>query len=309
MVLLIAPGTSVVELNLPDWTSSQHTWIAWDGTEWDLSHGLSGLALQSGVRGLKDPPITRWKTQSPAVSGSIFRGVVTDEREIFWPIKVFANSGSNDWIVHNSRFWRTLDPNRTGQWVVTQPNGTRRTLTCRFTGLDDDSDDISPELVGFCVYGINLVAEQPYWVGETTTRIFENVTGQNFYGGSGGGGFGPPFYLSSGTTLASASTSNPGDVPVSPVWRINGPSTDCTVIVDGHTIAFPMSIGAGHWVELDTAPTSQVALDDLGVDRTAELGAVDFAEIRPGDNVPLTVSMTGGGSVSMKLTAAYRRAM
>jgi hypothetical protein len=306
MVLLYAPGFSGEQPVAPKWTSCQHTWVAWDGSEWDLSHGASGIKLMAGTRGLMDAPIIRYSSKAPAVAGSLWRGSVTDEREAFWPLKVFSDAGSDEWILHNQRFWNTLDPDQTGKWVVTWPSGVRRVLTLRYTGLAEDSDDTDPSLIGWRIYGIQMVAENPYWMGEPITRTFDNKPGENFYGGTGGGGFGPPFFLSSGTLLERASITNLGDVPVWPTWTVQGPCTTATV----NGVTFPMTLDDGEWVTINTDPTDQVAYDNTGDDRTSELvNFYRFAEIPRGVSVPLTVSMTGLGSVVVSITPAYRRAM
>lgn len=287
----------------PTWTNNQHTWVGWDGAEWDLSHGLSGLSLQAGARGMLEPPIVRYATKPGAIHGSLHRGSIYDERDCFWPLKVFNGDGSVKWLEHNRRFWRTMDKDLPGQWVITQPSGERRSLTVRFNGLSEDSltDDLG--LVSRQLFGINLVAENPFWMGEPTAQTFTAGTGQNFYGGTSGGGFGPPYYLSTGVTLASASISNPGDVDVWPVWTVRGPSTNA--VLNG--VGFPMDLLAGEWVRINTDPTDQVARDNYGADRTAELLNFDrFAEIPRGGTVSLEITMTGTGSVSVEITPAYR---
>lgn len=309
MVYLSIPSQPPPSAVVP-WTACQHTWVGWDGTEWDLSHGASGIALQGGVRGIRNPPVIRYTGKAAAVDGSLYRGSVTDERECFWPVKVWNDNGSQAWIDHNARFWKTLDESRLGTWIITQPSGVRRSLKVRYTGLDNDSDDIDPGLFGWCIYGIQLVAEQPFWQGDPVSRTFAPPsTIGNFFGGTGGTGFGPPFEIGAGSTTASASISNTGDVSAWPVWRVTGPTTSVTVGLSGHSIVFPMTIPSGQWIEINTAPTSQVARDQDGTDRTIQLGAVDFAEIPQGANVPLTISMTGTGTVTCTVTPLYRRGM
>jgi hypothetical protein len=314
MVLLAAPSVvplpPVVEEIPSPWQACQHTWQAWDGTEWDLSHGLSGLALQAGVRGMRPPPLIRYVTKMPAVAGSIYRGSVADEREIFWPIKVFNDAGSTAWIAHNKRFWHTLDEDNPGVWVVTQPDGTRRYLTCRYTGLEDDSDDIDPGLVGWCVYGIKMAAEQPYWAGETVTETFLQVPPtNNYYGGATG--FAPPYVTVQGSAVTTACITNSGDVTVWPTWTINGPCTTATVGIGTRTITFPIVLTAGQWLKLNTDPTDQVVVDQAGVDRTAQITVLNggFAPIPKGVDVALQVSLVGSGSVQVAITPKYKSAL
>lgn len=292
------------------WLASQHVWTDFDGNDWDLSHGTSGLALQTGVRGMHMPPIIRYASKAPAVAGSLWRGSVTDEREAFWPIRVFNDNSSLEWIAHNRRFWETLTPDKTGRWSVVQPDGDVRWLTCRFSAESDDADDIEPELQGWALYGITLIAERPYWEGPSIVRAYGSVPGQNYYGGDAGGGFGPPFVISEGATISTATIVNPGQVGSWPVWTVYGPFTSAQVGLNGRYITFPFALAAGQYVRIDTDPTSQIALDQAGVDRTAQLTSVAFTEIPPGVQVPLQMSMTGtGGSIQVALTPRYYRAM
>lgn len=302
MVLLYAPGFTTAEAEAPKWTSNQHTWFGWDGSEWDLSHGLSGLSLLAGARGMLEPPIVRYATKPGAINGSLHRGSIYDERDCFWPLKVYNGDGSQAWLDHNRKFWRTLDKDQVGRWVITQPSGERRTLTARFNGLSDDSlsDDLG--LVARQVFGVNLVAENPFWMGEPIGETFNNGASENFYGGSGGGGFGPPYYLSSGVTIATATVTNPGDVDVWPTWTLRGPYSAATA----SGVGFP-ALAADEWISMNTDPTDQVAWDHTGADRTAELENFDqFVEIQRGETVPLEITMTGAGSVSVEITPAYR---
>lgn len=290
--------------------SGQHIWRDYTGLDWDLSGGSSGLALQTGVRGMHMPPILRYASKAPAVAGSLWRGSITDEREVFWPIKVFTDGDSQDWIDHNRKFWDTLTPEKTGQWIVVQPNGATRYLTCRYAEEENDADDISPELMGWIVYGIHLVAERPYWEGSPITRSYGAAgSGQNYYGGDAGGGFGPPFFISQGSSLTQASINNPGQVGAWPTWTVFGPLTGASTGLNGRAITFPFTLSTGQWVRINTDPTDQVCRDWAGVDRTAELTSVQFTEIPPGVNLPLEVSTIGGlGRVEVSITPRYYRA-
>lgn len=306
MVLLYAPGfTSESVVSGPTWTNLQHTWLAGDGSEWDLSHGLSGLTLLAGTRGMLDPPALVYNAKSAAVNGSRHRGSGWDERDCMWRLKIQTGGGSEAWLAHHERFWQTMDPELPGRWVVTQPSGEHRSLSVRYTGLGDDALDSDLGLIDRQQYDLLLTANNPFWLGSPITRTFSNLGGENFYGGAGGGGFGPPYFLSPGVTTATATITNPGHVDVWPTWRVSGPSTTATV----GGVTFPMDLDADEWVEINTDPTDQVAYDQDGDDRTAEL--VDFhlfSEIPKGATVPLEIAMTGNGSVSVSITPAYRRA-
>jgi hypothetical protein len=303
--LFLAAPAQVPAVEGPVWVSCQHTWTDYTGTVWDISGRTSGVYLRAGVRGMNMPPVTRYTSKSPAVAGSRWRGSITDERDVFWPLHLFQKNGSQEWIDHDARFWDTLNPDRTGVWSVVQPNGVTRTLTLRFVDDGGQSFDTSPELFGWCSYGVNLIAEQPYWIGEKVSRTWgQTDTPDGFFGPSG---YGPPFYITSASTMGNATIDNPGDVSAWPVWTLAAPFTSATVGVGSKTVQVPFSMSEG-WLRIDTNPTAQTAVDHLGVDRTAQLGQVKWAEIPAGKGASVTVNMVGQGNVTLELSPRYYRA-
>lgn len=302
MVFLYRPSDTTPDPSPNPWIGCRHLWTGWDGSEWDLSHGASGLKLLAGVRGMRMPPITRYSTRSAAVAGSQNRGHVVEERDVFWPLKVFQAGGSEAWMAHHDALWATLVPDKVGTWSVVRADGSRRDLRVRYTGLDDDTDSDDSSLIGWAKYGIQLIAENPWWLGEPTRVSFE-AAGQTQPTGS------YVIWIKSSYTLAQASITNTGDVEASPVWTVRGPCTTATVGVDGHKITFPITLGAGQWVRIDTDPTDQVAIDQDGNDRSSELTDVDFATIPAGANVPLQITMSGTGGVDCEVPSQHYRAL
>lgn len=309
--LVFATGFETPTPRYEPWTSSQHVWRVGEET-WDLSNGDRGAVLLAGVRGMNMPPIQRYSQKSAAVPGSRWRGSITDEREVFWPVDVFGGGNSTDWRDIDAAFWESMNPDRTGVWTVTSPAGVSRSLTLRYSDCPDE-DDISPELLGWKTYGITLIAEQPYWVGERITRSWDKGGEQiGFFGPEGAG---PPFYIAPSATLDTATFSNPGDVEARPVWTIFGPTTSVVVGLNGKTIQIPFTIADGQWLRIDTNNTDQRAmlgtgdvLPDKGTDRTSSLGQVAFGDIPAGGEVPLSLSMTGTGKVQVDLDPLYYRA-
>lgn len=294
-----------------NWTPNTHTWQSWDGTLWDLSSGRSGVYLRPGLRGMSMPPIVRYTQKSPAVAGSLYRGSIVDEREVFWPLKLYQFSGSQDWLDHNRRFWRSLHPGRVGKWTVTQPSGEYRSLTCRL--VDDGSftwgsdTDLDPEIAGFANYGINLVAEQPYWVGPDKSISWRPE-------GSPQPFFSPPgstsvFSIGSSNAVFGARIENPGDVDAWPTWVVNGPFTSATVGVGAAVVTLPFVRTFGQSVTINTNPSIQTATDETGADITALLGTVDFAPVPPADPAQLNVTMVGSGSVDVSISPQYYMAV
>lgn len=300
------------------------TWAA-KGAEFTLSDRRTGLYLRPGVRGLGSTTTERRSSSSPAVAGSRFQGVTTMDREVFWPLRIFHGGGSAAWMARDRAFWATMDPEDTGVWTVNLPDGSRRSLRLRFVTDGDHTFDRDPVRAGWATYGITLVAEQPYWTGETVRKSWAQGDMRDFYvtdaaRTANGYPAGTIHYLSSGGALGSATFSNDGDVPAYPVWTVVGPTTAVSFGVGGNDIIVPFEIPAGYAVQLDTDPvTGQVlwygAWDPSAkkitapVDRTSELNpASAFVSIPKGQDRPLTIQMTGTGTVIADVTNRYRRA-
>jgi hypothetical protein len=295
----------------PLFTHMPMTWTGWDGTVWDLCSGVSGLALGAGVRGLNMPPTRRHVTQSPAVAGSRRRGWSTDEREVFWPLRVFRDGQNSDgqvanaqgWVDLDAAFWKSMHPDRAGVWTVESPNGTR-SLTCVFDNDGGHATDMIPSLRGWEVYGIYLAAESPYWVGEPVRRSWSQSNPVNFYGP---GNNAPMFHISSASNLATATVTNAGDVDAWPVWTIMGPCASVTVGVGGRTVTFPVTIPEGSTLVIDSAPEKRTAKLD-GVNVYTQLSSWDFAPVPAGQDRSLSLNMVGAGSVSVDITPRFFRA-
>jgi hypothetical protein len=305
-LFLASPNFQPLPSGDENWTPLAHSWQAWDGTLWDLSSGRSGVYLRPGLRGLGMPPIIRYSQKSPAVAGSFYRGSTVDERDVFWNVKVFRNTGSQDWIEHNRRWWRSLNPTKTGKWVVTQPSGDYRNLEIRLvddSGFTWASDtELDPEIAGFANYGLNLVAEQPYWQGAPISISWRpEGSPQPFFSPPGSASV---FSIGSSNAVFGARIANPGDVDAWPVWKVNGPYTVASVGVGSRLISLPARTN-GQSITVDTNPAAQTATDQTGADITAQLGSVDFAPVPPGDPTQLNVTMTGTGSVDVTVVPNY----
>lgn len=313
--------TELSDTNL--WVGTPMTWLGADGTEWSLTDRSRGVALKKGVRGLLFPQFTRFSSSSPAVPGSRHKGSRALDREVFWPVKVFSNAGSIEWMKLNRAFWRSFDPDVEGTWTVHHPDGTKRSLQCRFQEVDDILDR-NPSKVGWQTYQIRLLADQPFWVGEPVTDSWRSTTQRNYYLTAGEIAALPPGtinYLSSGSDLASATFTNDGDVPAYPVWHAVGPLNDVSVGVEGQTLTIPFDVPDGKAVEIDTHPVTGQRLwygdwDPVAravvnrVNRTGELsGDQRFVPIPAGEARKLSLSWTGTGVVIATIVPLYRSAL
>lgn len=291
------------------WVGLDMKWIGWDGSEWSLTNPSDGTVMLPGVRGMNMPPIIHHRAAHASLPGARWRGNSVDIREVFWPIQIYTNLGSQEWIEIDRAFWKTMDPTKTGTWVVVQPDGTTRSLKLRFVDDGTQTFEHDPTLEGWTNYGITMAAEQPYWEGSAISGLWQAGSQSPFFGGTGA----PAFTISPSNTLADATITNPGDVDSYVTWRVYGPVTSATVGVNGRNITIPFTIAAGDVLEIDTSPSGQIALmgplgGPLTIDKTPDLGDIDFAPLPAREQSSLSLAMSGTGSVVATFTPLYYRA-
>jgi hypothetical protein len=288
------------------WVGLSMTWTGWDGSLWSLTRASEGVVLLPGYRGTSMPPVTHYTTNYPTINGARWRGHAIEPREVFWPIQIFCDTNSQEWINRDRAFWKTMRPDKTGIWTVVQPSGEKRTLVCRFQDDGQQTFQNDPVLEGWSNYGITLKANSPFWTGEAVKR--EWVAGSPvpfFPSGSGG------FQISSSRGLDNAAMPNPGDVPSYPTWTLEGPITSATVGLAGKTISVPFSIADGDTLVINTDPQVQSALLHSGstvTDVTTDLGASNFVAVPAESSTPISLSVSGTGKVTLSLTPLYLRA-
>lgn len=287
------------------WTGVTMTWQGWDGSVWDLCGSRhSGIRLQQGVRGLTMPPFSMQESESDTRAGSRWLSVRALKRPVVWPLWVWCDGGDQAWLDYDRAFWRTMHPSKPGLWTVTQPSGEYRTLAVRFVDDGDQTWDAAPGMRRWAPYLLTLQAEDPFWRGAPITRAWMVGTPLPFIPDTGA----PPFQITAGATFDAATVPNPGDVPAWPVWTITGPCTSVTVGVNGRLVTYAGTVSAGQILTIDSrAMTAKLGTTNV----TTGLTVRDFAPIPEGgwdDEVPLSVSMTGTGTISMTLTPAYLRA-
>jgi hypothetical protein len=307
--ILAAPYAPPDTAALVDWSGiDSMTWTGHDGTVWDLTGWTGGVSLQAGARGFTMPPLDRFANASAALPGSHWRGWRAQDREVFWPVRVFSDAGSQAWVEYDRAFWATMRPDKVGVWQVVQLSGEARRLSLRFVDDGQAAFATLPALVGWTVYGITLVAEQPFWEGDTIARTWAVDDPTPFFGGVANGS-GPTFYISSGSQVTNAQISNPGDVDTYPIYTAVGPFTSLSVGYAGNLVTLG-SVASGQTRIVDTRPDHLTVVDQNGVDKWSELGSsAQFgAPIPPGDPVPLSLSMVGAGSITASITPRFYRA-
>ena len=301
------------------------TWTA-KGVTWPLTDRSTGIFLRPGVRGLGTTTTERHSSTSPAVAGSRHEGVSVLDREVVWPVKVYSPDGSTAWMLRDRAFWQGMDPEDTGVWEITHPDGAKRSIRLRFLNDGDHARQKNPLRNGWDVYLITLTAEQPYWVGEPEVQSFKAPPPpEPFFEPDG-----PALVnIASGYSVEDAAIDNLGDVESYPRWFIDGETTAASVGVGGVVVEVPFTVPSGKCLVIESDPSLELGATmyditasgagkkpsarvlgvDLinPVDKTTDLGEADFAPIPAGQQVPLSLTLTGEGVVECLLPSLYRR--
>lgn len=299
----------------PGWERMRVHWFGGDGSEWSLHDPEGGVFLmRGGIRGLGMRKPKHYRDESPAVYGSFWRGLTYESEEVFWPIYLYSDVSTREYVELDRAWWRSLNPERTGIWEIEIPGVSRRHLHLRFKDDGDWSPDLDPTFVGWAQYGIRLTADQPLWEeAEPLRRVFEPDPPVPFHGGTTPGA--AVINISSGRSVATASVTNPGDVEAWPTWTFEGPLDEdgAMVTVDGHDIDVPFAVLAGDKVVVDTRPTEQTATlvhaNGTTEDVFTQLGTFDPAPIQAGDAADLTLLLRAGtGKIVLEMVPLYLRA-
>lgn len=305
VVIYAVPALVAAHQAAGSFEALRQTWTGWDGSTWVLSDPDEGVFLtDGGVAGMGQVPSARFSSVAPGVAGSRFRGARALERPVMWNLHVYSDVSSAAWVDRDRAFWRTMRTDRVGRWTVQQvATNTTRYLDCRFVSTDDTYPR-DPVLAGWADYEVHLVADDPYWRGAPVGRAFA-VAGDpvDFLPAAPG----DPFVISEGSSLASATIENPGDVEAWPVWTITGPTTDVTVGIGDSLVGIPGDLDEGDVLVIDTDPRRQSATLN-GVRTRGILAPHDFAPIPAGGVSGLSLAMTGTGAVSVQIVPRYLRA-
>lgn len=287
----------------------RNRWFGWDGSVFDMGDKAGGVVFaDGGASGLaEEPPFEHYRTVSPALSGSRYRGSHTAERPVDANVLIWSDEDSAAWRAVDSAFAKGIcRPDKTVTWEHTTPEGEVRYLVMRFESRELTSrerDD--PHRLGWSQYNIQFTAESPYWQGEEVLRSWTSTAAEEVPFFDPGGS--PDYHISSAAgTVAEADIPNPGDVDAWPIWTFIGPLTDLSIEFNGGSLGVP-DVAAGQTLVINTDPRVATATRN-GAD---VMGLVDPWDPRPipdGGQAPVGIEMTGTGLVRVSLVPRYYRA-
>lgn len=281
-------------------------WTSYTGETWNLTDLSSPVLKLRGASGVGPvAPTHFWKDAGAALDGSTWDGVRVGNGTVFMPVLITGRD-SVDFLANHRAFSRSLNPLEEGTLRVTRPDGEWREIKCRFEDDGNPPIDLDPVMSLRVTYGITWSTADPCWSGQSITQNYANSPTQPWLVPPG-----PPMYINPSATLATATFTNPGDVPSSPIWRVNGPFTGFTVGLGDQVVTSTSVRDATGWIEIDTRVNKRTVLDANGIDRWLDVTVADFADIPPGDDVPLTVNVAGSGpdtSVDLTFIPRYRSA-
>lgn len=305
------------------WRGIGMRWESPDGSVWPLSGGrVSGIRMRPGVRGLTEPSREAFIDETAGVEGGRWRGARALPRDVFWPISVWRDTDSVGWLEYDAAWWRSLDPEVPGRWVVTHPDGTERHLLCRFGDDGDPAWDASPGMRAWARYGVRMIAVDPYWRSAPVARSWSGVDGEirDFVG--------EPLWITEGSAIGSAQVTNPSDLRAHPVWWVTDVAA-ADVTVAGRTIEVP-AVAEDKLLVVDSDPTAlsateiaappagltDVELDawvaarlPTGTDRTTHLGGgTTWGSIPARATTQVGIEMSGAGTVHVRFVPRWRRA-
>ena len=286
----------------------QISWTGTDGSSWDLISGPIALRAD-GIQGLGMPTTADTVRATGLTHGQTFQSWRLQPRPFFMPL-IFQDASRYDVQGLQRSFWRSMEVGKYGTLAVTDSAGYRRSLQLRFVDDVNLSYSVDPyaPVLGEKAFGVNLIADNPFWQGDTESITFGLGPGgtATFFGN---GSSATPFYIVKSAGGTAATLSNFGDLPAYVTYTISAPMTSFDLTVDGHHVTGAIELVDDEALTIETSPQSQIAYKDDGSRMTRYLTAADFAPVPDsGEPVPIGIDVVGTGSVTVSFRPQYMRA-
>lgn len=282
------------------------TYVDPDGQEWALTDRSAGV-VATGCAGISGPPVSATSSPLPG-GGSLPRSYKAASRNITLGLYVGMPT-QDDYLTLSDRWARAIWNERLGEpapglFVLARPDGSARQIQVSCIDGGDQSDaDPSKSGLTWSTYALTFTADDPMWSDASPIELT--------FGTSTAPGVPamPPIRLAPATLLGANSVDNSGDADAYPVWTIYGPGQPTiTNNTTGRSFGLGVTLATGEVVTVDTRPTMQSAVDQVGNDRWNDLlksSPRDLWSLVPGTN-DINLSMSGSGAGS-QITLSYTR--
>lgn len=278
-------------------------WLGPDGSQWDILGGPVRLST-GGASGFGMPEFDFFTQETPAGDGQRLTGWRMKPRPVFLPFN-FKDAANTDYTGLQRDWWDAWTPGEYGTLRVTDNLGKVRMLEMRFEDDTTLTYDVSPE-VYHPPFGINAVADRPYWQGPVQEFFYSTATDSKDFFGDGAGA--PPFYIMQGAGGASSTITNDGDIPAWIELELRGPFTSFRVGIDGNYVGGPVNVGPSDVLRVYTDPLQQYAMLNGTQLVTRQLTEVDFSPVPKRSTVPIDIQVVGTGAITARLHPRYNRA-
>jgi hypothetical protein len=241
------------------------TWTGAAGQTIRLTDDVSGYLLMPGVRGLELPEFTHYERESGAVDGSIITGSRALAREIYLPVYVHGRDRAQA-VERRGRLALAMNPRPPhggpGVLEVADRAGPTRRISARY--VEGMAGDEGTDLTGayWCIYGITLTAESPYWELDAVRRVWRIEGSPQRWLPL------PPLRVRGSDVIGEGmAITNPGTADSWPVWTLRGPVGPGTLMRSrtlGEELVFDRALADGETVTIDTRPRRKSVRDHSG---------------------------------------------
>ncbi|CAD5999202.1 hypothetical protein [Agreia sp. COWG] len=288
---------------------TRFVWEGVDGSVWDFADGPVRLT-DDGIEGFGELEAEELTSNSSMSDGNRFQGVRWPEREMTLGLAINAGLPRNQWQACDRAFWNSVSATEYGTMHVFDVFNDVRHIAARFRSDNRQAHKIDPSFMGYSRVLVDFVADDPWFRGPTVLyEVDPPPADEDFFGPTG---YGPPFFISSGTTVDATTLFNPGDLDAWPIWNQLGPSASFSFTVAGHTLAGEIAVPDGGRLELDTRPNRKTArlyaADGSYEDVFRLLDTFDFGgRIPKRATSPVDIVTVGTGTTLVSFEPLYKR--
>lgn len=273
------------DISTPFSDSRQFGFESLDGQSLIISLTGTELVALWGTQGLDAPPRVVTQEIVPGMDGALIADIKIGARDVFLPIFVGSEQGH---LVHlqQRRTLRGLFDFRQNNWrtdggtfnlVASSIFGERRLRCLYVSGMNGDYTQDSGGS-WWQSLGLNLLAVQPYWVGDPwSTPLITRPAATRWFGVF------PPQLSSSLAFGSSVPVVVTGDVESWPTISMTGPATSVVISTPaGLYVSIPAGIASGETAVIATDPRATEAAFNGVTDWSRVAPSTAYAPLQPG---------------------------